>query len=180
MSSVLSCITVNTHDMRSRRRHLAIDNFSLPSNVGGPADNSFSIVLGSICTTRRPREFVCHNCRIRAGNGSLTRAILHNTADGRKHGVPGCRCRSLRVLLNLCGRHSLGGPTYVVSSGRSGSGGRFSRRIQVIGRIVRDHRLDPSVRGFIGNIVVRDCVRRNGRGINNNICKGSVASTYLN
>ncbi len=61
LSSLLKCITINTHSIRGRRRHLATDKVSIPMNVGGPADNSLSIVVGSVATTRRPRAFVCHN-----------------------------------------------------------------------------------------------------------------------
>lgn len=61
LSSLLSCITINTHDIRGRSRHLTTDNVSIPYKVGGNADNSCSIVLGTVATTRDNRAFVCHN-----------------------------------------------------------------------------------------------------------------------
>lgn len=180
LSSVLSCRTVNTHSMRGRRRHLATDKVSVPINVGGPADKSFSIVVGSMVTTRGSRGFVCEKVSIAARKGSLTRMVLHNNISGCKAYVPGCRCRSLIHLMSICTGGSLGGPTTVVSTGRSGSGGRFGRRVHVIDRVLRDEECGSSIGGVIGKIVVRDCVRRKGRGVYSRVaCKGSVASPYL-
>lgn len=180
LSSVLSCRTMNTHSIRGRRRHLATDNVSVPINVGGPADNSLSIVLGSIATTRRPRRFVCEKGSIRASKGSLTRAVLENNMGRCKRAVPGCRCRSLVRLSTLCTGGSLGGPTVVVSTGRSGSGGRCGRRVHVISRMLRDHGCGPSLEGLIGNIVVRDCLLRNHRSVDSRVAPNySVASPYL-
>lgn len=61
LDSLLDCITINTHDMRGRRRQLVSDKLSVPINVGGPVDKSLSIVVGTVGTTRNSRSFVCHN-----------------------------------------------------------------------------------------------------------------------
>lgn len=61
LSSLLSCTTINTQSIRSRFRHVVTDKINVPMNVGGPASNSVSIVLGSVRTTRRARSFLFHN-----------------------------------------------------------------------------------------------------------------------
>lgn len=139
ISSLIDCRTVNTHSIRSRRRHFITDKVSRPTNVGGPADNGLGILFGSICTTRRGRGFVRGNIRIRSDSGPLTRIILHNNAGSCNRGVPGCRCRSLIGIIGTCRNNSCGGPFVVVSAGRSGSNGGRVRRVHVIGRALFGH-----------------------------------------
>ncbi len=68
----------------------------------------------------------------------------------------------------------------MVSYGRTGSKGGCLRRVEVTGSIICDYGRGSSVEGVMGNLVVRDCVRSNTRGVNRNYCNGSVASPYLN